>query len=58
MNRWTKLNNNGRINPNSICPFKDICSVLLCKHKGINHPCEFGCATARFFDIKFRSKED
>lgn len=50
---------NGKIPEKTECPFKKECPTInLCKHNGINHPCVFSCATARFLDIKQRTKKE
>lgn len=44
----------GRIPPNTVCPFWDKCEIAQCgkcMHKGIEHSVAFSCAVARGFDI-------
>ncbi len=45
---------NGRIPVGSDCPFATECAIKEegdCKHKGVRHPVDFSCATARGFDM-------
>ena len=50
---------NGHIPEKTECPFTKECPTIdLCKHTGINHPCNFSCGTARFLDIKQRNKKE
>jgi hypothetical protein len=50
---------NGRIPPNTECPYRNRCSVAKnndCNHKGIEHLIPFSCAIARLFVIMDRGK--
>jgi hypothetical protein len=45
---------NGKIPQGQDCPFASECSFKAfgtCGHKGVNHPCDYSCATARGFDM-------
>lgn len=45
---------NGKIPKWQECPFRKHCGIAkkrACKHKGVEHPCEFSCASARAFDM-------
>lgn len=45
---------NGKIPPKTECPFATKCAIKTegnCKHKGVEHPAPFSCATARGFDL-------
>lgn len=45
---------NGKIPQGQDCPFTSECSFKAfgaCGHKGVTHPCDYSCATARGFDM-------
>jgi hypothetical protein len=44
----------GKVPQGQLCPFRGRCSTWeaeQCHHKGVKHPCDFSCATARAFDL-------
>jgi hypothetical protein len=50
----TLLNENGRINSHTVCPFRKQCEIAqvnACRHRGEDHEIEFSCAVARGFDL-------
>jgi len=45
---------NGLILKGDECPFKEHCGIAQmgsCHHKGVDHPCDFSCASARGFNM-------
>ena len=59
MNRYVRLNENGRIPARKPCPFSSQCGTRRlgdCNHKGTEHECVFSCATARAYDLQRRNE--